>query len=126
DPWIKAARCYACGAESRFTHVMARDFFDPSPEEQKVRHPPQSGWLDELGRLKGGWCLSLGVAQSAPWLIVLELTACSIRAFLLADVFADLFQFEADSGNSVTPSPEMLPRKVSLLAAQSGDSDRTL
>ena len=21
----------------------------------KVRHPPRSGWLDELGRLKGGW-----------------------------------------------------------------------
>ena len=20
-----------------------------------VRHPPRSGWLDELGRLKGGW-----------------------------------------------------------------------
>jgi hypothetical protein len=20
-----------------------------------VRHPPQSGWLDELDRLKGGW-----------------------------------------------------------------------
>src|SRR5262249_4801351 len=23
----------------------------------EVRHPPQSGWLDELDRLKGGWLL---------------------------------------------------------------------
>jgi hypothetical protein len=23
----------------------------------KVRHPPQSGWLDERDRLKGGWLL---------------------------------------------------------------------
>jgi len=31
-----------------------------------VRHPPQSGWLDELGRLKGGWSIGLGVARCAP------------------------------------------------------------
>ena len=31
-----------------------------------VRHPPQSGWLDELGRLKGGWFSGLGVARCAP------------------------------------------------------------
>jgi sugar lactone lactonase YvrE len=33
---------------------------------QVVRHPPQSGWLDELGRLKGGWPVGLGVARCAP------------------------------------------------------------
>src|SRR5207249_8115665 len=33
----------------------------------QVRHPPQSGWLDELGRLKGGWRLLPGFPQSAPW-----------------------------------------------------------
>ena len=32
----------------------------------KVRHPPQSGWLDELGRLKGGRAMGLGVARCAP------------------------------------------------------------
>jgi molybdopterin-dependent oxidoreductase-like protein len=31
-----------------------------------VRHPPQSGWLDGLGRLKGGRWLYLGVAGCAP------------------------------------------------------------
>jgi hypothetical protein len=31
-----------------------------------VRHPPQSGWLDELGRLKGGRAMGLGVARCAP------------------------------------------------------------
>ncbi|MBM3776252.1 MAG: PIN domain-containing protein, partial [Acidobacteria bacterium] len=36
----------------------------------KVRHPPQSGWLDELDRLKGGWAKGLGVARCAPyWLL---------------------------------------------------------
>jgi len=28
--------------------------------------PPQSGWLDELGRLKGGRAIGLGVARCAP------------------------------------------------------------
>jgi Bifunctional DNA primase/polymerase, N-terminal len=28
--------------------------FGPIPDTAEVRHPPQSGWLDELGRLKGG------------------------------------------------------------------------
>ena len=32
----------------------------------KVRHPPQSGWLDELGRLKGGRSICVGVAPCAP------------------------------------------------------------
>ena len=32
-----------------------------------VRHPPRSGWLDELGRLKGGWAKGLGVARCAPY-----------------------------------------------------------
>ena len=31
-----------------------------------VRHPPRSGWLDELSRLKGGWAVGLGVARCAP------------------------------------------------------------
>jgi len=35
--------------------------------DEIVRHPPQSGWLDELGRLKGGWRLLPGFPQSAPW-----------------------------------------------------------
>lgn len=32
----------------------------------KVRHLPQSGWFDDLGRLKGGWLLDLGVARCPP------------------------------------------------------------
>jgi len=30
-----------------------------------VRHPPRSGWLDELDRLKGGWSIGLDVARCA-------------------------------------------------------------
>ena len=33
---------------------------------EAVRHPPHSGWLDELGRLKGGRAMGLGVARCAP------------------------------------------------------------
>ncbi len=32
-----------------------------------VRYPPQSGWLDEFGGLKGGWSMGLGVARCAPY-----------------------------------------------------------
>jgi hypothetical protein len=32
----------------------------------RVRHPPRSGWLDGLGRLKGGRAMGLGVARCAP------------------------------------------------------------
>ena len=31
----------------------------------EVRHPPQSGWLDELGRLKGGRAMGLDAARCA-------------------------------------------------------------
>ena len=37
---------------------------------KRVRHPPQSGWLDELGRLKGGRSVGLGVARCAPYWVV--------------------------------------------------------
>ena len=36
----------------------------------EVTHPPRSGWLDELGRLKGGWATELGVARCAPYWLV--------------------------------------------------------
>jgi hypothetical protein len=29
--------------------------YDFGYDDTGVRHPPRSGWLDELGRLKGGW-----------------------------------------------------------------------
>ena len=61
----------------RYVH---RDLFEPAklgvrpggvllavvlPAKSRVRHPPQSGWLDEWDRLKGGHLLSLGVALEA-------------------------------------------------------------
>ena len=39
---------------------------EPLPAAVQVRHPPRSGWLDELGRLKGGRAMGLGVARCAP------------------------------------------------------------
>ena len=50
----------------------------------------------------------------------------TIRGVLLADVCADLLQFEPDGLYSVTASPEMLAREVSLFTGQAGDSDGTL
>ena len=90
----------------------------------EVRHPPRSGWLDEWGRLKGGHLLSLGVALKRACINSSELPACSIRGFLLADVLANLFQFKADRRDGVAAGPEMLARKIPLLATQPGNGDR--
>src|SRR2546426_5472954 len=69
--------------------------------------------------------MGLGVARCAPYWCS-ELSGCSIRRLLLADVCSDLFQFEPDGRYCVIASPEMLARKVALLAAQASDGDRTL
>src|SRR4030095_3121149 len=50
----------------------------------------------------------------------------SARRILLADVCANLLQFEPDGRNRVTAGPEMLAREVALLATQPGDSDCAL
>src|SRR5947207_5739529 len=91
-----------------------------------VRHPPRSGWLDEWDRLKGGHLLSLGVALRRAFVNGSELAVLSIRGFLLADVLADLLQFKADRGDSVTAGPEMFAREIPLLTAQPGNGDCTL
>src|SRR5438876_9623098 len=76
-----------------------------------VRHPPQSGWLDEWDRLKGGHLLSLGVALKRASSNGSKLSVCSIRSFLFADVLADLLQFEADRGDGVTAGQRCSPVK---------------
>src|SRR6202051_2493078 len=91
-----------------------------------VRPPPQSGWLNEWYRLKGGHLLSLGVALKRAFVNGSELSVCSIRGFLLADVLADLLQFKADRGGGVTAGPEMFAREIPLLTAQPGNGDCTL
>ena len=77
-------------------------------------------------RLKGGHLLSLGVALKRASVNGSELSVLSIRGFLLADVLADLLQFKADCGHCVAAGPEMLARKIPLLATQPGNGDRTL
>ena len=58
---------------------------------QGVRHPPQSGWLDEWGRLKGGRSFNPNVAlKRASVACFSELALRSIRFILSADVLADL------------------------------------
>src|SRR5207247_10981836 len=51
-----------------------------------------------------------------------ELSACSIRRILLADVCADLLQFEPDGRYGIPAGPEMFARKVSLFAVEPSDS----
>jgi hypothetical protein len=87
--------------------------------------PPAGGWLDELDRLKGG-CGYRSRRRAKRALVGSFEQSFSIRALLLADVFLDLFQFEANCGHSVTPGPEMLSREIPFLAAQAGNSDRAL
>ena len=50
----------------------------------------------------------------------------TIRGILLADVCADLLQFEPDGRYSVAAGPEMLAREVSLFTEQARDCDRAL
>ena len=55
-----------------------------------------------------------------------ELSGCSIRRFLLADVLTELFQFELDGRYCVTAGPGVLARKVAFFAAQASDGDCAL
>src|SRR5712692_446447 len=76
--------------------------------------------------LKGGHLLSLGVALKRAFVNGSELSVCSIRGFLFADVLADLLHFEANRRDSVTAGPQMLAREIPLLPAQPGNGDGTL
>jgi hypothetical protein len=51
-------------ATCRFGHTLSG--YSKRTRTVEVRHPPRSGWLDELGRLKGGRAVGLGVARCAP------------------------------------------------------------
>jgi NADPH:quinone reductase len=59
----RVAYKWSLGSYTEYDVVKAAEIA-PLPDE--VRHPPQSGWLDELGRLKGGRAMGLGVARCAP------------------------------------------------------------
>ena len=65
--------------------------------------------------------MSLGVALKRAFVDGSELPTRSIRVLLLADVLADLLQFKPDRGDGVAAGPEMLARKIPLLAAQPGN-----
>jgi len=54
---IELAREKIRQAESALADYLHNPAFDSDQAKQlmnAVRHPPQSGWLDEWGRLKGG------------------------------------------------------------------------
>jgi hypothetical protein len=53
-------------------------------------------------------------------------TSCSIRFLLIADVLADLLQFESDGRDRVSTGPEVLAREVLLSTTQSSYGDCTL
>ena len=69
--------------------------------------------------------MDLGVALGRAFVNNSELPACSIRVVLLADVLAELLQFEPNRGHSITTGPEMLAREVPFLPAQAGYRDGT-
>jgi hypothetical protein len=70
--------------------------------------------------------MDLGVALQRAFVNNSELPACSLRAFLLAAVWADLLPFEPNRGHGRPTGPEMLAREVPLLPAQAGDRDGTV
>src|SRR5271169_963594 len=53
-------------------------------------------------------------------------TSCSIRFLLVADVLADLLQFEPDSRDRIPTGPKVLTREVLLAATQSSYGNRAL
>jgi len=112
-------------ARAAYLHAIELDPADRNANSQ-LAHPPQGGWLDEWGRLKGGHLLVLGVAPGRASVMDSKLPAASIRFFLFADVLANLLQLEPDRGYGVTAGPEMLAREIPLFAAQSGYRYRAL
>jgi hypothetical protein len=80
-PWIHQIRILMVGGVGKIGNQVV---------DQIVRHPPRSGWLDELGRLKGGWVRDLGVALKRAYGSGSELSTVTIRGVLLADVLANL------------------------------------
>ena len=55
-----------------------------------------------------------------------ELSCCSIRLLLLADVAANFFQLKPDRGNGVPSSPQVLTGKVPFLTTESGNGNGAL
>ena len=53
-------------------------------------------------------------------------TSCFIRFLLVADVLANLLQFEPDGRNRVSAGPEVLIREVPFPPAQSSHGNRAL
>src|SRR5437016_6328466 len=68
----------------------------------------------------------LGVALKRAFVNGSELSAVTIRAVLLADIAADLFQLKPDGRNGIAPGPEMLAREIPFLAAQPGNRNGAL
>src|SRR4030095_9103262 len=65
--WVECKGRFIFGGRDRTRRIQAEFTLSCSwvvleRVKNKVRHPPQSGWLDEWDRLKGGHRLSLGVA----------------------------------------------------------------
>src|SRR5438132_10093671 len=67
-----------------------------------------------------------GVALKRAFVNGSELSAVTIRAVLLADIAADLFQLKPDGRNGIAPGPEMLAREIPFLAAQPGNRNGAL
>ena len=89
-----------------------------------MKHLRQAFW--RVGPPQRRSAKNPGVALKRAFAKGSELPAVAIRVILLADVLADLLQFKPNCGNGITPSPEMLSRKIPFLAAQPGDGYGTL
>jgi len=86
-----------------------------------VRHPPQSGWLSEWGRLKGGRPVGLGVALKRASDHDLETPFRSIRFLLVADVLADFIEVQPDRRDSIASGLELFAGEVLLSTTQAGN-----
>jgi hypothetical protein len=86
--------------------------------QDEVRHPPPSGWLDEPGRLKGGGVPSPYSNSLKPTIIV--------TGILVTDIRFDLFQLKANRGDRIATRPQVLARKIAIMAPKlAGDGNGT-
>ena len=124
----RARRCLAPAGRSGRIPSVGRNLVCTSPPDpsagSRANSQPSQRPADPLpGR---SYLLSLLIPSGRAARNHAELSAVAIRGLLLADVLANLLQFEPDRGNGIASSPEMRTREIPFLAAQPGNRNGAL
>src|SRR5688500_6210996 len=88
----------------------------------QVRHPGQSRWLDEYGRLKGGQSYDVSLCQCVLTLALLK-ASLLVCILLVTNVDAHLFQLKAHCRDGIPSCPEVFAREVALSSTKLTSND---